>query len=244
MTLDIKEDLLLSGLKAFGLISKLITGPLWKLIKAPGHILEMNIYYKEPIDFLTKGANDIDVIGQFIRGESSPFNTVIREDAESRVLLEENDPLNEILFQMLQALFLSMSELLNRMVADHLPGGAFLNPSEQVIAETKSAMKHNKLPEFIFGQLDQLLRYRPNATLLTNEAYLMYSHNKTREWLSNLNEDERQKLISNARVEGKVIRNQFKVRLREIEAKRLEIQEVRRRKLEETERKRIQDLEK
>jgi len=42
-------------------------------------------------------------------------------------------------------------------------------------------MKHNKLPEFVFGQHDQLLRYRPNATLLTNEAYLMYSHNKTRE---------------------------------------------------------------
>jgi len=55
---------------------------------------------------------------------------------------------------MLQALFLSMSELLNRMVADHLPGGAFFNPCEQVIAETKLATKNNKLLEFIFGQLD------------------------------------------------------------------------------------------
>jgi len=60
---------------------------LWKLLEAPGHILEMNIYYKTLIDYLTKGANDIELIGQFIRGESSPFNTVIREDAQSRVLL-------------------------------------------------------------------------------------------------------------------------------------------------------------
>lgn len=244
VTLDVKEELYLAGLKAFGLISKLITGPLWKLLEAPGHILEMNVYYKELIDFLVRGATDVAFIGQFIGGDASPFDTVIGEDAESKMLIEENNSLIEVLYPLLQCLFLSMSELLKRMVSDHLPGGQFHDPSEEVLADTKSVRKHNKLPEFVFGQLDQLLRYRPNATLLTNESYLMYSHNKTREWLATLKHDEREQLISNARTEGKSIRNQFRVRLKEIEAKRIEIQEERRRKLEETEIKRIQNLEK
>ena len=99
------------------------------------------------------------------------------------------------------------------------------------MADTKSVMKHNKLPKFVFGQLDQLFRYRPNATLLTNESYILYSHNKTREWLSALSEEERHQLLNKGRKDGKTIRDQFKVKLRVIEAKRLEIQEDRKRKL-------------
>ena len=212
--------------------------------ESPGHILEMNIYYKQLVDFLAKGANDVDLIGQFIRAEASPFSTVIGEDEVSQILLKDNSTLNEVLFPMLQTLFLSMSELLNRMVADHLPGGTFHNPLDQLIADTKSSMKHNKLPEFVFGQLDQLLRYRPNATLLTNESYLLYSHNKTREWLSSLKDDEKQQLLKSARSEGKLIRNQFKARLKVIEAKRLEIQEEKQQKMKDIESKRLQELEK
>lgn len=87
------------------------------------------------------------------------------------------------------------------MVADHLPGGVFHSPSEQLIADAKSAMKHNKLPEFVFDQVDQLLRYRPIASLPKNESFLLYPHNETKEWLSSLNEDERQHLLNSARSE-------------------------------------------
>lgn len=48
------------------------------------------------------------------------------------------------------------------MVEDHLPGGQFWNPTEELKQQTRSVMKYNKLPEFTFGQLDQLLRRRPN----------------------------------------------------------------------------------
>ena len=128
---------------------------------------------------------------------------------------------------MLQNLFLAMSELLTRMIIDHLPEGTHWDPNDEKLTCTSSVMKHNKLPEFVFGQLDQLFRYRPNATLLTNEAFLMYSHNKTRDWLNRLDETERNTLIYECKKEGKEIRKQFKVRLQEIEAKRLEAQETR-----------------
>lgn len=118
----------------------------------------------------------------FTTGEETPFNTAIdMDDKVLRTLITPDDSVDKIVVPLLQILFQTISDLLCRMVKDHLPGGAYWNPTAEVIEQTKSVMKHNKLPEFVIGQLDQLLRYRPNSTLLTNESFLIYSHNKTRD---------------------------------------------------------------
>lgn len=104
-------------------------------------------------------------------------------------------------------------------------------------------MKHNKLPEFIVGQLDQLLRYRPNSSLLTNESFLIYSHNKTREWFESLSAEDKHKMIEEARKEGKELRKSFHNRLKEIQEKRIAAQHKRQRELEEREKKRIRQAE-
>lgn len=104
-------------------------------------------------------------------------------------------------------------------------------------------MKYNKLPEFIFGQLDQLLSFRPNASVLANEAYLMYAFNKTSEWLRKLPPDEREKIIENSRKGGREIRKLFKDRLQEIENKRLEAQRRKQMELERLEKERIRRAE-
>lgn len=132
-----------------------------------------------------------------------------------------------------------MSDLLCRMVKYHLPDGIYWNPIEELIEQTKSVMKHNKLPEFIFGQLDQLLRYRPNSSLLTNESFLIYSHNKTRAWFESLGAEDKHKMIEEARKEGKELRKSFHNRLKEIQEKRVAAQRKRQRELEEREKKRI-----
>lgn len=125
------------------------------------------------------------------------------------------------------------------MVEAHLPGGQFWNPTEELKQQTRSVMKHNKLPEFTFGQLDQLLRTRPNATTLTNESFLMYSFNKTREWLCGLDQEEKDRLLSESRKEGTKIRCLFKERIEIIEKKRLEHQKEKQKELERKEADRI-----
>ena len=91
---------------------------------------------------------------------------------------------------MLQTLFSSMLTLIERQACDHLPGGRYSSKDETVYQEAQSALKHNKLPEFFYGQLDFLLKNRPNASALCNEAYLIYSHNNTKEWLDTLDVPE------------------------------------------------------
>lgn len=112
--------------------------------------------------------------------------------------------------------------LLCRLIPEHLPGGIYDQPSEDLVNKTKSAksvMKRNKLPEFVFGQLDQLIRYRPNATILVNESFIIYSHKKTRNWLETLTKEEREQLVTEPRKEGRDIRQQFKCRIKEIKLK-------------------------
>ncbi|CAC5383514.1 unnamed protein product [Mytilus coruscus] len=194
VSLDIKEDLYLAGCKSFGLISKLITGPLWRLLESPGHILEINKFYKQVIDFLVKGVSDTELAVKFCNGTESPFDTDISTDDKLlQDLVKENTDVDAIVVPMVQNLFQAIHELLSRLVIDHLPGGTFWEPEEYTLLSSNSALKHNRLPEFVFGQLDQLLRYRPNATVLTNESFIMYSHNKIRHWLASLDEFEKKK---------------------------------------------------
>lgn len=161
--LDIKEVLFLSGVKSFGLISEFISAPLWRKLEEPGHILEMNETFKTLTDFLKEASNDVGLCCKFIRGQVTPFNTTINEDDRVTVhLASEDTEVDKILLPLLQSLFNAIQELLERMVEDHLPGGQFWNPTEELKQQTRSVMKYNKLPEFTFGQLDQLLRRRPN----------------------------------------------------------------------------------
>lgn len=85
-----------------------------------------------------------------------------------------------------------------------------------------SALKHNKVPEFFFGQLDFLLKYRPNASALCNEAYLIYSHNKTKEWLDNLDDKTKEQYLNDSRREGVIMRKKFQERMKAIADKRIE----------------------
>ena len=91
---------------------------------------------------------------------------------------------------------------------------------------------HNKLPEFVFGILDRLVRIRPNASTLANEAFLLYCYNKTGKWLQDLPEEKRIKVIADARMETKEFRAKYKERQRQIETKRKEKLEHKRAEIE------------
>ena len=102
------------------------------------------------------------------------------------------------------------------MVEDHLPGARFFKVTEKMKNKTASVVPHNKLPEFAFGVLDFQLRYRPNASTLVNEAFLMFSMNKTQDWLKSLGNKEKEKLLKECGTDGRKFRETFKLRCKEI----------------------------
>ena len=91
----------------------------------------------------------------------------------------------------------------------------------------------------VFGQLDHLISFRPNASILANEAYVMYSFNKTSEWLGKLSDTERNTYLDESRKERREVRSQFKERIKEIKKKRIEVQTRRKLELQRLEKLRI-----
>jgi len=103
---------------------------------------------------------------------------------------------------------------------DQLPGGSFYEPNQDLINEILSVIPHNKLPERAFGMLDFFIRYRPNASTLTNEAFIMFSFNKTSEWLDSLTTLECDRLLTQAKKQGREMKEKFRERCKEIQIKR------------------------
>ena len=212
---DIKNPILKAGCRALGIISHCVTSPLWRIIESNSHILEMADVYSNLLEFLKTAKEDSSEV---ITGKLQPFPEVSVEENE---LVIEDAETDTITVQILQWLFEAMSHLLERQTKDHLPGGKFYCTSATTWNQSQSTVKHNKLPEFFFGQLDYLLKFKPNATSLCNEAFLIFSHNKTNNWLVELSNGEREALLKEAKTEGPRIRQRFQERMKDIEAKRL-----------------------
>ena len=70
-----------------------------------------------------------------------------------------------------------MIKLCKKLFANHLTDGKFGNVEQDsgLYSKTKSVPKHNKFAESIFAYMDCLVKARPNISLLTCEALIMFA---------------------------------------------------------------------
>ena len=202
---SMKSDINLSCCRVMGLIAKLITSPFWRIAEGTKHVLDLNDQYVRLYEFLEeKSTEDAPSL---LKGES-PFDPslVERDGMLDRLLDGAGVDLTAV--QVTRALALSLQQMLKRMVPDQLPRGQYFMKTARLVEETKLVVPHNKLPEFVFGILDHHVKIRPNATVLM-KAFVMYSYNKTGQWLQEMEEREREKLIDNARKETMDFKDKF-----------------------------------
>ncbi len=73
---------------------------------------------------------------------------------------------------------------IKRLLIDYLPGGEFHYVQDPaVISETLSVPKTNVDPERDFANLDRMLLQKPNARHIALESMILFSQNKTSDWL-------------------------------------------------------------
>ena len=114
--------------------------------------------------------------------------------------------------EILQLLCCAFSSLLLRMVADHLSGGKYDSPSTDLVEQTKSVLTTNTISERDYAKLDLLLHEKPNATTLSLEALILFSNNKTANWLQEKSPTEREALLQKARVCANDFRKLYRAR--------------------------------
>jgi hypothetical protein len=171
----------LAGVKAFGLISRFVTGPLWSLLEDRSvHVFDMNEHYVEFIIFLYEAVDNDDA---FMKGETELFNAVHNE---SLIQEWEHDD-HEAVY--LNIMLPAMAECAKKMYADHLPGGKWDEVTPDTILKEASTQKHNTFAKSVFGYLDNLLRKKSNISVLASEAYIMFTANKTEQWIESKTEE-------------------------------------------------------
>lgn len=234
---DLQVPFFLAGCKALGLVSKLVTTPLWNVIENKNVSINlMNQKYLRLLLYLDEVLANLE---DFIKGELLLYDDVpVKKDIVFNTLVEPSD-IDELVVVILSVVVPALSKLIRRQYGDHLPGGQHehVNPEDTI-----SVDKHNKYPERVFSYVDHLLSSKPNIKTLAIEAQVAFSLNKTSEWLQS--KDNQTEIIEQCRSEVSVERKRFKQRESVILAKRIEKQEEDFRKKQELERKRIERLEK
>ena len=232
---DASCKLYVAGCKALGLIDKHITGPLWRILESNIHILDLPQYYNKLLLFVQQCK---DTSG-FMTGECIPFpDKPITKDAVWSALVAQSSEYDQLVEQILTACFKTIEVLLNRVIEDQTPAVKAATRSQTV-----SVRKTNTISERDFAQLDRLIREKPHSTMLSLEAHILFSNNKTSEWLHNKSKEELKKLMETARKVCPEHKRKFKERLADIAANRLEMQKQRERDKQVAEQRILQEKE-
>ncbi|XP_053372789.1 uncharacterized protein LOC128546365 [Mercenaria mercenaria] len=235
---DLKVPEFVAGTKALGLISKVITCPLWCILEDRNiSVTEMNTKYLELVSFLQDATNNTE---DFMTGNLEVFSEHVKKDCIYLKLVKPS-AYDQACHSYLKVILAALCTLCKKLYKEHLPGGSLITQDEN---KFKGVPKTSCFAESVFGQLDQLMRTKPNLKTLAAESFIMFLNNRTLHWLNSKEENERHQLITQASKEVKLMKVRFKSRLLEIEEnRRIAIQEkILKRENAERERIRKQEL--
>ena len=240
---DLRTPHLLSGCKALGIIDKIVTGPFWRYLQRSSiSILQMSDVYTMMKDkFEMWSSNALCVM----EDQACLFESVDIDDDKVAMSLFATSGNEAVEVQeLLQFLFKSFAVTIQRLLIDHLPGGKYHKVSDpRIVQETMSVPKTNINPERDFGILDRLMSQKPNSTYIALESLLLFSQNKTSDWLFSKSTKERDRLIKAARTLTSVHRANFIKRRKEIEKQRREAIERKERELQRKKEKELREKE-
>ena len=215
---DLKSFEFLAGVKALGLISKFITSPLWTVLETKEiSIVDMNEKYLELLTFIDDASRNVR---NFMAGELFLFGQDYIEKGPILDALIGTDSFDNSVEIFLQVILPALSKLSKHLFKEHLPGGVLTSISNEMKDTVRNAPKTSCFTESVFGQLDHLLKTKPNISTLAAEASIMFLNNKTLAWLENKESTDRENLIKTASKSVKRIREKDKSRLYEIQESR------------------------
>ena len=160
-----------------------------------------------------------------------------RDDIFDSLFQEQSVQLETLTQEALQIIFNSWIILFERQAQDQLPGGKYASPSSEQLAQAVNVPATNMASERDFGVLDLLLHLKPAARLISHEALVMWTNNKTTAWLNSLSPEDKEKCMADARANTGAILARYKERKENIFQQRKEKLLEKQRAKEEAERK-------
>ena len=239
----VKNNVYLAGCRALGIIDKLCTGPLWRQIESAKHILDLNDIWFNFYNFLNEYSQDSsDLLGCKI---IYPDFTE-QDDVFDCLFADHNLELNILTIEALQVLCTNFLIIIKRQLGDNLPGGKYnidtaenfkeLRQSSSTVANT------NIISERDFANLDSLRREKPNANTVALEGMILFTNNKTLNWLENLQPDKKVSVFKLARENAPAMIKNYREQKKDIKQKHIELLNKRKEEIMKKETKRAEDL--
>ena len=208
-------------MRSLGIMGKLLTGPLIRLIEAPQqHILHMNDTWLHVISKLEEFAVNSSPLLEGM--EFVPGSPVTKDEVYHRLFDPQPPEIEDLTGDCLRLICCNAAILLKRQLQDQLPGGIFYQPSEELLRQTATAPAHNIVSERDFAQLDRQIREKPSISTVSMSGLVTYSNNRTPDYLDELSEEERHNIITKAIKQARINRQLNHQRKKEIKVKRIE----------------------
>ena len=220
---DIDNKIYLAGFRALGILNKLISGPLFRLVEEEGHIFALNNVWLQLKLTLDQCSQNASVL---MEGDCLlPGGRLTKDVVYDELFRDTGDIEFDVLTQeCLEMMCCGCSVLVSRQLGDQLPGGKFHIPSPNVMDETQLFPRTNMLSERDFAQMDRKVQQKPNIATITASGVIMFVNNRTSGWLREKSDDDQEKLIQQAMKMAPGVRKQFRERRDRIRESRIDLQ--------------------
>ena len=233
---DLEDNIILGGIRAMGILCVHISTPLMHMIESRGHVMDTDRYYTRLHDFVYEQMEDpSDLLNDsaVLYPEYPPKENEVRKGLYSEVNEEVDFYTKQSIIIILHNIFVCIK----RQLEDHLPGGKHHNVDSRVHQETETCPRDNIAAERIFAGLDYLKRSRPNLTVLAMQGILLWSQNKSMEYLDKCSEEEKSKLIKAATKNKRIVMKSYQDKVKEMKKERQEMMSRQQQAKEEKKRK-------
>ena len=234
---DIVEPVYLAGVRALGILDKIVTGPFFRLTENAKSVLDLNPHLKRMQECLEQWSTDASPLLEGATLFDEEVVPIHRDELFDSLFQEQSVQLETLTQEALEIIFNSWIILFERQAQDQLPGGKYASPSSEQLEQAANVPATNMASERDFGVFDLLLHLKPAARLISHEALVMWTNNKTIAWLNSLSPEEKEKCMADARANTGAILDRYKERKEKIFQQRKEKLLEKQRAKEEAERK-------
>ena len=208
---DMSDDVVVTGMRAMGLVETQITTTFMKLTESNIPIVDIGPHMVKLRDRLTEWSNDPSALlngSAILFPEFPPHHDSMYE----KLFDEVSQEIEEMTFQIVGTLSTSMLSVIEKQLVDHLPGGKFFDPPQQLREEMTTTPLDNLCAERLFASLDRLQKRMPNANTISMEGIILWTQNKTKSYLDNLQSHEKSLLMEQARQRAPTILKGYRAR--------------------------------
>ena len=198
-TLNLIQDAVLNALKmpkmmslcrVLGIIYVSITEPYWEAVLKPNiSAIEMGPVYNRLVDCLDKWAKDIEPL---LEGKEYLNINEMPVHGDHAYLFKETEE-QELVKKVLKEMCIVLSEKSRKLFDEFLKDGKFCSPIEDQINKAKSCPSHNISMERLMAQTDRSMSMAPNSNKSTRESKIIYTENKTGEWIGDKSSDNQKR---------------------------------------------------